>query len=78
MTRRFKTFLNCRLLGSHNWTTPFIERGCKVNTALVTTAGLLQAFKHDTKMYCKDCGELSPANKIADKKTIKWKQTKKV
>lgn len=49
--------LGCHLLGTHEWTTPYMERGEKVDMNQVRLLGTLESFRLDNEQYCRICGK---------------------
>lgn len=54
-------FLKC--LFGHEWTNDLIERGNKTDDQMIQTIGIMNSFKNDTIMYCKNCKKLSKLNR---------------
>jgi len=53
----------CRILGSHDNTTPFKERGNKPDPEMIDKIGVWQAWVLDNRMYCKRCGHVPDVTK---------------
>jgi len=54
--KRILSFFTCFF--GHDWTTPFLERGCEIDHDAIVKYGHMEAFKMDTKMFCRRCGKV--------------------
>lgn len=67
MLKKISKWIRCNIINHHDWTTDFEQRGNKPKEGLKTSEEIIQAFKDDCRMYCRDCEHESELNERLNK-----------
>jgi len=59
---KLKTFINCKILKTHNWTCK-AQENIKPTQEQLKKENIVNSFWDYAMMYCKDCGTVSELSK---------------